>query len=78
MTSLPASHFRLSERGLLKEGYYADINVFKPDALEDNATWAKPHQLAGGINALLVNGTPVILDGNLTGKRTGKILRHGN
>lgn len=75
-TSLPASHFSLTGRGTLKSGYFADIVAFDPETINDNATWAEPHQIASGITHVIVNGTPTIIDSRQTGKRAGSILRH--
>jgi N-acyl-D-amino-acid deacylase len=75
-TSLPASMFGLEKRGLLKEGYPADIVVFDPDRIRDRATYPKPHQFPAGIDFVLVNGMPVISHGNHTGEKPGRFLTH--
>jgi N-acyl-D-amino-acid deacylase len=77
MTSLPAAQFGLKDRGLVKEGYAADLVVFDPETVADTATYEAPHQLARGVPHIIVNGVPVILDGRPTGARPGKALRHG-
>ena len=74
MTSLPAQTMRLKDRGLLKEGYWADVVVFDPDAVSDAATYENPQQYAKGVPFVLVNGTVVIDNGNHTGARPGKII----
>jgi len=74
MTSLPAQTFRLRNRGWLREGYAADLVVFDPDKVKDMATFEKPHQYAEGFMAVLVNGEPVVLEGQHTGARPGKVL----
>ncbi len=74
MTSLPAEHFRLKDRGVLKKGNFADLVVLDPQNLKANTTYARPHQLSSGITALVVNGTLTINDGALTGKRNGQFL----
>lgn len=74
MTSLPAEHFSLKDRGRLARGFKADITVFDPDKIADKATFAKPHQLAVGVHAVLVNGCVTLLDGKLTGQRSGSVL----
>ncbi len=56
MTSLPAERFSIGDRGRGAEGYFADITVFDPAAVEDKATFAKPHQYAHGFEAVVVNG----------------------
>jgi N-acyl-D-amino-acid deacylase len=73
-TSLPASMFGLGKRGLLREGYAADIVVFDPDRIRDRATFPKPHQFPAGIDFVLVNGRPVISHGNHTGEKPGRFL----
>ncbi len=77
ITSLPATTFGLSERGLIKEGFIADIAVFDPGRLADAATFEEPFQKAQGMEHLLINGQAVITGGELTGKRPGRILRKG-
>ncbi|OGV44516.1 MAG: hypothetical protein A2X46_01485 [Lentisphaerae bacterium GWF2_57_35] len=74
MTSLPAAHFQLTDRGVLAKGKYADVVAFDPQRLSTPASYAKPHQLASGIQAVVVNGAMTIRDGRLTGERTGKLL----
>jgi len=56
MTSLPAQLFRLRDRGLLKTHYKADIVIFDPDTVQDNATYEDAHQLASGIHYVIING----------------------
>jgi len=75
MTSLPAQQMRLPERGLLREGLFADVVVFDEAKIEDRATYTEPHQYATGIVHLIVNGTPVIQSGALTGEKPGRVLR---
>lgn len=74
MTALPASHFRLGKRGLLKNGYAADITVFDPANLCDNATYAEPHQYASGIHHVIVAGKPALLNSRITGQRGGAFI----
>ena len=76
MSSLPAETFRLSQRGELHEGFWADIVVFDPAKVSDPATYADPHHYALGIPYVLVNGVPVIKDGEHTGAKPGQSLRH--
>ncbi len=75
MTSLPASRFRLADRGLLKPGYRADVVVFDPDTVSDEATFDRPHAYPTGIHAVIVNGRVTIADGMHTGTRSGIILK---
>jgi dihydroorotase/N-acyl-D-amino-acid deacylase len=74
-TSLPAQRMRLSDRGVLKAGMWADIAIFHPDSVRDRATFAQPNQLSKGMQWVLVNGVPVIADGKATGELPGKVLR---
>jgi len=75
-TSRVASHFRLEERGMLMPGFYADVNVFALEDLQINATFANPRQYCTGMDYVIVNGTPVIAEGEHTRKRPGRVLRH--
>jgi N-acyl-D-aspartate/D-glutamate deacylase len=75
MTGVPAAQLGLADRGLLKPGQAADIVVFDPATIIDRATFADPHQYADGVIHLLVNGTPVLSHGYLTGTRPGRVLR---
>lgn len=76
MTSLPANTFQLKQRGQLREGNWADIVVFDPNSIDSPATYKDPHHYAVGILHVLVNGVPVIKDGEHTGARPGQALRH--
>jgi N-acyl-D-amino-acid deacylase len=71
MTSLPATRFKIFDRGLLHEGMKA---VFDPETVTDKSEYAKPHQYAEGFRHVLVNGKPVLLDGKMTGARPGQVL----
>ena len=75
MTSLPAQRERLLDRGLLKEGYFADITVFDPLTIKDAATYTQPAQLAQGVKYVFVNGKLEFEDGKLTGQIAGRALR---
>jgi N-acyl-D-amino-acid deacylase len=75
MTSLPAATFRLKDRGLIREGAWADLVVFDPEKVQDRATFTEPHQYAVGFRAVLVNGV-VVIDNDLhSGARPGRALR---
>jgi dihydroorotase/N-acyl-D-amino-acid deacylase len=74
-SSLPAQRMRLTDRGVLKAGMWADVVVFDPATVRDLATFENPNQLSHGIEYVLVNGVPVIEDGKMTGKLPGKVLR---
>jgi N-acyl-D-amino-acid deacylase len=75
MTSLPAQTFRLSDRGLLREGLAADIVVFDPATVADRATFEQPHQYPVGISHVFVNGVAVVSEGQATAARPGRALR---
>lgn len=74
MTSLPAQIIGLKDRGLLKEGYWADITIFDEEKIADKSTYTNPHQYPEGIPYVLVNGQFVVDDGKMTGKLPGKVL----
>jgi N-acyl-D-aspartate/D-glutamate deacylase len=74
MTSLPAQILRLKDRGLLKEGYWADVVVFDPETVSDPATYQNPQQYAKGVPFVFVNGAVVVDGGNHTGARPGKVI----
>ncbi len=75
MSALPAQRLRLSDRGVLKSGMWADVVVFDPATIRDLATFENPNQLSEGMEYVLVNGVPVIDQGKMTGKLPGKVLR---
>ena len=75
MTGLTAKTFGLADRGILKEGYSADITLFDATTVDEAATFEKSIQPARGIEAVLVNGKPVWRDGKPTGERPGKVLK---
>jgi dihydroorotase/N-acyl-D-amino-acid deacylase len=74
-SALPAQRMRLTDRGVLKKGMWADVVVFDPEKVTDKATFEDPNQLSVGMDDVLVNGVPVIADGKMTGKLPGKVLR---
>lgn len=74
LAHLPATNLGLDHRGLLKDGYYADVVVFDPATIADRATYDKPHQYAVGVKHVFVNGTQVIRDGEHTGAKPGRAL----
>ena len=74
-TSLPAQREHLADRGVVKQGMWADLVVFDPATVHDVATYADPNRLAVGMQYVLVNGVPVIDAGKPTGKLPGKVLR---
>jgi N-acyl-D-amino-acid deacylase len=74
-SALPAQRMRLTDRGVLKAGMYADIVIFDPATIHDLATFEKPNQLSEGMVYVLVNGVPVIDQTKMTGALPGKVLR---
>jgi dihydroorotase/N-acyl-D-amino-acid deacylase len=74
-SALPAQRMRLTDRGVLKAGMWADMVIFDPEAVKDVATFENPNQLSQGMEFVLVNGVPVIDEGKMTGTRPGKVLR---
>ena len=75
MTSFPAQRLGLKDRGLILEGNWADIVVFNPDTVKDNATYADPHQFPDGIEYVLINGEFVIKNGKKTTSAPGRVIR---
>jgi dihydroorotase/N-acyl-D-amino-acid deacylase len=75
MTGATAARLKLRDRGLLREGMFADIVVFDEKAIADIATFEKPHQLSRGVDQVLVNGIAVVADGKHTGATPGRALR---
>ena len=75
LTSLPAATLSLTARGTLKPGYFADIVVFDPATITDHATFDRPHQLATGVSAVIVNGGVAMRNGRATGRATGRVVR---
>mgnify|MGYP003958170245 FL=1 len=77
MSGLPAMTVGLVEqkRGLIKEGFFADILVFDSDHIKDMATFENPHELASGFDRVIINGKNVRSEGEFTEQRPGKMLR---
>ena len=75
LTTLPATNLRIAKRGALRVGFYADIAIFDPEAISDRATFEEPHQYAIGMRHVLVNGVPVVRDGEHTGATPGRAVR---
>ena len=78
MTSLPAQHFGLHERGLVAPGMCADLVVFDDEHVVDRATYENPFAAPDGIRDVYVNGFAVVRAGAVTGARPGRVLRHGH
>jgi N-acyl-D-amino-acid deacylase len=74
MASLPAQTFGFWDRGLIREGFAADLVIFDAQKVVDRATFENPHQYPAGILGVLVNGKIVVSEGKHTGSRSGKIL----
>jgi dihydroorotase/N-acyl-D-amino-acid deacylase len=74
-TALPAQRMRLTDRGVLKQGLWADVVIFDSETIRDLATFEQPNQLSQGVEYVLVNGVPVIAEGKMTGALPGKVLR---
>jgi N-acyl-D-amino-acid deacylase len=75
LTSHPASVLNLSDRGALREGFFADVVVFDPATIQDHATFEKPHQYATGVSQVIVNGVLALEDGEPTEARPGRFVR---
>jgi N-acyl-D-aspartate/D-glutamate deacylase len=74
MTSLPAGYYRLGQRGLIREGYWADLTVFDPETVIDRSTWRAPERYSEGIIHVLMEGEPVLENGRMTGAFRGRFL----
>jgi N-acyl-D-amino-acid deacylase len=74
-SSLPAQRMRFTDRGVLKEGMWADVVIFDPATIKDVATFEQPNQLSQGMEYVLVNGVPVVAQGKMTGALPGKVMR---
>ncbi len=75
LTSLPATNLRLKKRGSLIPGNYADVVLFDPNTIKDNATFAEPHQYATGVQHVFVNGIQVLKNGEHTGAFPGRFVK---
>ncbi|THV57122.1 D-aminoacylase [Flagellimonas alvinocaridis] len=75
LTSLPANNLKIKNRGVLTSGHYADVVLFDPEKIQDQATFEKPHQYATGMVHVFVNGTQVLKDGEHTGSFPGRVVR---
>jgi N-acyl-D-amino-acid deacylase len=75
LTGLPARTWKLKDRGCLAVGCFADIAVFDPATIRDNATFAKPQQYATGVSDVFVNGVQVLRGGEHTGAKPGRVVR---
>ncbi len=75
MTGRPASVFKLKDRGLLKEGYWADITIFDPEKVMDRATYEKPIQYSQGVSHVLAGGVFAVDEGKITRAPSGRVVR---
>ena len=75
MTTLPADNLRITERGSLQPGYFADVVVFDPEEIQDYATYENPHQYSIGVVHVWINGAQVLEDGEHTGATPGRVIR---
>jgi N-acyl-D-amino-acid deacylase len=75
LSAFPAQNLSLKNRGMLRDGYFADVVVFDPSTVQDHATYENPHQLATGVDAVWVNGVQALRDGEATGAPSGRFVR---
>lgn len=75
LAALPCANLKIERRGWLKPGYFADVVIFDPATIQDHATFAQPHQYATGVQHVLVNGIPVVANGDHTGATPGQVVR---
>jgi len=77
ITMLPARTFGIHRRGILRKGAYADLVIFDHERIIDKATFKAPFLKPEGIYYVFVNGVPALWEGQVTGSKSGRILRHG-
>jgi len=75
MSGANAQRLGLPDRGLVREGFRADLVVFDPDTVNDEATYTEPHRYPSGMPYVIVNGVPVVENGEHTGALPGSVLR---
>jgi len=75
LTLLPATNLKLNRRGALRPGYFADVVVFDPTAVQDRTTFDQPHQYSTGVREVFVNGVQVLKDGEHTGAKPGQVVK---
>jgi N-acyl-D-amino-acid deacylase len=75
LTSLPADELQIKDRGRIEPGRFADLVVFDPATIADHATYERPHQLATGVRDVIVNGVPVLLNGEHTSATPGRFVK---
>jgi N-acyl-D-amino-acid deacylase len=75
LTSVPAARLGLDDRGVIRPGAFADLVVFDPATVRDEASYVDPARYPSGVDHVIVNGRPAILSGSETGERPGRLLR---
>jgi N-acyl-D-aspartate/D-glutamate deacylase len=75
MSGAVAERLLIADRGLLREGMYADVVVFDPATVQELSTYEQPHKLSTGAQSVLVNGVEVVRDGKHTGAKPGRVVR---
>ena len=75
LSALPANNLNLERRGSLSPGYFADVVIFDPKQIKDQATFHQPHQFAEGMKHVFVNGVQVLKDGEHTGAKPGRVIK---
>ena len=75
LAALPAAVLQIDRRGLLREGYFADVVVFDAETIQDHATFTDPHQYSTGMVHVFVNGEQVLQEGEHTGATPGRVVR---
>ena len=75
LTTLPADNLKIKKRGAIKAGYYADLAIFDPDKIQDNATFETPQIYSTGMVHVFVNGVRVLKAGEHTGALPGRVVR---
>ena len=75
LRSSTANRLSIPDRGLVKEGFYADLVLFDPSTIANKATYENPHQVSVGIQEVFVNGVAVVHDGKVTGAKPGRMVR---
>ncbi|HEX3915143.1 MAG TPA: D-aminoacylase [Steroidobacteraceae bacterium] len=75
LSALPAQNLSLKDRGMLRQGYFADIVIFDPKTVQDHATYERPHQLSTGVEEVWINGIAALHEGKATGAPSGRFVR---
>jgi N-acyl-D-amino-acid deacylase len=75
LTSLPATNLKIKNRGMLAPGYFADLAIFDASRIADHATFEDPHQYSTGMVHVFVNGAQVLVDGEHTNAKPGRVVR---